>query len=77
MTSPNDESANIVCRPIMFGRSSFTHVVGMPIQTARAPDALARIEVLPRFDVRETERIGWFEGRLDVLPAVRADTRMA
>lgn len=32
---------------------------------------------VPRFDVRSTERIGWFAGRLDALPNTRADGRMA
>lgn len=32
---------------------------------------------VPRFDVRSTERIGWFAGRLDALPDTRADGRMA
>ena len=32
---------------------------------------------VPRFDVRSTERIGWFASRLDQLPQVRADDRMA
>ena len=32
---------------------------------------------VPRFDVRETERIGWFARKVDRLSAVRADNRMA
>jgi tRNA-Thr(GGU) m(6)t(6)A37 methyltransferase TsaA len=32
---------------------------------------------VPRFDVRATERIGWFADRLDALPAARADGRMS
>ncbi|MFT3719754.1 tRNA (N6-threonylcarbamoyladenosine(37)-N6)-methyltransferase TrmO [Pseudorhodoferax sp.] len=32
---------------------------------------------VPRFDVRQTERIGWFAQRLDALEAARADGRMA
>lgn len=32
---------------------------------------------VPRFDVRATERIGWFADRLDALPTIRADDRMA
>lgn len=32
---------------------------------------------VPRFDVRTTERIGWFADRLDALPTIRADDRMA
>lgn len=31
---------------------------------------------VPRFDVRSTERIGWFAGRLQHLEATRADQRM-
>lgn len=31
---------------------------------------------VPRFDVRETDRVGWFAQRLDQLPHVRADGRM-
>ena len=31
---------------------------------------------VPRFDVRETERIGWFADRLHQLPTLRADDRM-
>lgn len=31
---------------------------------------------VPRFDVRTTERIGWFETRLQHLEATRADRRM-
>jgi tRNA-Thr(GGU) m(6)t(6)A37 methyltransferase TsaA len=30
---------------------------------------------VPRFDVRETEAIGWFEGRLGSLEATRSDSR--
>lgn len=32
---------------------------------------------VPRFDARETDRVGWFAARLDQLPAVRSDDRMA
>jgi len=32
---------------------------------------------VPRFDVRETDRVGWFAARLDQLPKVRSDDRMA
>ena len=32
---------------------------------------------VPRFDVRATRRIGWFESRLDALDDTRADDRMA
>jgi len=32
---------------------------------------------VPRFDVRHTERIGWFTGRLEQLPSVQSDDRMA
>ena len=32
---------------------------------------------VPRFDVRTTDRIGWFSERLDVLPTIRSDDRMA
>lgn len=31
---------------------------------------------IPRFDVRQTERIGWFEGKLDQLPTKLSDDRM-
>jgi tRNA (Thr-GGU) A37 N-methylase len=31
---------------------------------------------VPRFDVRETERVGWFGARLDQLPGIRSDGRM-
>jgi len=31
---------------------------------------------VPRFDVRETERVGWFGARLDQLPSTRSDDRM-
>lgn len=31
---------------------------------------------VPRFDVRATDRIGWFADRLDALPTTRADDRM-
>lgn len=31
---------------------------------------------VPRFDVRSTERIGWFGPRIDRLPEVRSDDRM-
>ena len=31
---------------------------------------------VPRFDVRHTERVGWFGTRLDQLPGVRSDDRM-
>ncbi len=31
---------------------------------------------VPRFDVRETTRIGWFADKLDVLPTIRSDGRM-
>ncbi|CAN5248234.1 tRNA (N6-threonylcarbamoyladenosine(37)-N6)-methyltransferase TrmO [soil metagenome] len=31
---------------------------------------------VPRFDVRTTERIGWFAGRLDTLADARSDRRM-
>ncbi|WP_062478992.1 tRNA (N6-threonylcarbamoyladenosine(37)-N6)-methyltransferase TrmO [Variovorax boronicumulans] len=31
---------------------------------------------VPRFDVRETERVGWFGARLDQLPRTRSDGRM-
>ena len=31
---------------------------------------------VPRFDVRQTDRIGWFAARLDTLPQVRSDGRM-
>lgn len=157
----------IVCRPIGHVRSPFKATVGMPIQTAGAPDELARVEVLapfvaglrdiegfeflillthfhrceherlevtpflddcthgvfatraptrpnriglsivqllrvdgaalhfagndmldgtpvidikpyvPRFDVRDTARIGWFASRIDALHQARADDRMA
>ncbi len=46
-------------------------------------DMLDRTPVLdikpyvPRFDVRETQRIGWFARRISELPAVRSDNRMA
>ena len=32
---------------------------------------------VPRFDVRETERIGWFAKRIDAVAETRADGRMA
>jgi len=32
---------------------------------------------VPRFDVRETQRVGWFGARLDRLPDARSDDRMA
>jgi tRNA-Thr(GGU) m(6)t(6)A37 methyltransferase TsaA len=163
---PTDPS-DIVCRPIGFIRSPFVDPVGTPIQTAAAPEHIARLELLPafvaglrdiegfefliflthfhacaqerlevtpflddishgvfatraparpnrlglsivrllrvegsvlhfagndmvdgtpvldikpyvpRFDVRATERIGWFTGRLEALPDTRADGRMA
>jgi tRNA (adenine37-N6)-methyltransferase len=31
---------------------------------------------VPRFDVRHTERIGWFADRLGQLPTIRSDDRM-
>ncbi|WP_077000028.1 tRNA (N6-threonylcarbamoyladenosine(37)-N6)-methyltransferase TrmO [Variovorax sp. KK3] len=31
---------------------------------------------VPRFDVRDTQRIGWFAGRVDALAQVRSDDRM-
>jgi tRNA-Thr(GGU) m(6)t(6)A37 methyltransferase TsaA len=31
---------------------------------------------VPRFDVRDTQRIGWFAGRLEDLACARADDRM-
>jgi tRNA-Thr(GGU) m(6)t(6)A37 methyltransferase TsaA len=31
---------------------------------------------VPRFDVRETERVGWFGTKLDQLPGIRSDGRM-
>ena len=31
---------------------------------------------VPKFDVRETERVGWFGARLDQLPRTRSDDRM-
>lgn len=161
------QSAEVVCRPIGIIRSPFKAPVGTPIQTAAAPDEIARLEVLPEFvaglrdlesfefvilithfhecaderleltpflddrshgvfatraparpnrlglsivrllridgatvhfrgndmvdgtpvldikpyvpgfDARSTERIGWFSGRLDTLPGVLADGRMA
>lgn len=156
----------IACRPIAWVRSRFTDPVGMPIQTAGAPDEAGRIEVLPAFeaglrdiegfdylilithlhqaveklevvpfmddsshgvfatraparpnrlglsivrlvrreglvlhflgndmldgtpvldikpyvprlDVRHTERVGWFSRRIDQMPEIRADGRMA
>ena len=45
----DDRTSDIVCRPIGFVRSPFTEVVGMPIQTAGAPDELARVKVLAPF----------------------------
>ncbi|MGJ7512111.1 tRNA (N6-threonylcarbamoyladenosine(37)-N6)-methyltransferase TrmO [Variovorax sp. GT1P44] len=156
----------IACRPIGVVHSRFTDTVGMPIQTAGAPDEPGRVEVfaefaaglrdiegfdylillthmhrcgkellevvpfldteshgvfatraparpnriglsivrlesvegrmlhftgndmidqtpvldikpyVPRFDVRSTERVGWFASRLDQLPQVRSDDRM-
>lgn len=32
---------------------------------------------VPRLDVRQTERIGWFGKRIDQMPDIRADGRMA
>jgi tRNA-Thr(GGU) m(6)t(6)A37 methyltransferase TsaA len=32
---------------------------------------------VPRLDVRQTERVGWFAGRVDQVPAIRSDDRMA
>lgn len=32
---------------------------------------------VPRFDVRSTDRVGWFGARLDQLPTTRSDDRMA
>jgi tRNA-Thr(GGU) m(6)t(6)A37 methyltransferase TsaA len=32
---------------------------------------------VPRFDVRQTERIGWFEKRVNTVTEVRSDGRMA
>ncbi|MBB3177505.1 tRNA (N6-threonylcarbamoyladenosine(37)-N6)-methyltransferase TrmO [Variovorax sp. Sphag1AA] len=32
---------------------------------------------VPRFDARGTDRVGWFAARLDQLPKVRSDDRMA
>ncbi len=157
---------DIACRPIAWVRSRFTTPVGMPIQTAGAPEEPGRIEVLaqfgaglrdiegfdylilithlhqaveklevvpfmddsshgvfatraparpnrlglsivrlvrreglvlhflgndmldgtpvldikpyvPRLDVRHTERVGWFGKRIDQMPDIRADDRMA
>jgi len=31
---------------------------------------------VPKFDVRETDRVGWFGARLDQLPRTRSDGRM-
>ncbi|MGJ7612153.1 MULTISPECIES: tRNA (N6-threonylcarbamoyladenosine(37)-N6)-methyltransferase TrmO [unclassified Variovorax] len=31
---------------------------------------------VPKFDVRQTERTGWFGARLDQLPRIRSDDRM-
>jgi len=31
---------------------------------------------VPRFDVRDTERIGWFARKIAQLPGTRADGRM-
>lgn len=31
---------------------------------------------VPAFDVRQTERIGWFGGRMGQLPTIRSDDRM-
>ena len=60
----------ISVRPIGIIRSRFSEVTGMPIQTAGAPDE-------PRFDVRGTDRVGWFAVKLDQLSKVRSDDRMA
>lgn len=32
---------------------------------------------VPAFDVRSTERIGWFSGRLDAMPSTVSDKRMS
>ena len=161
----NAGSQPVTCHPIGTVRSPFVDVVGMPIQTAGAPEALARLEVfpsyvaglrdidgfeflillthlhlaqerlevvpfldqtshgvfatraparpnriglsivrlekregavltfsgndmvdgtpvldikpyVPAFDVRQTERIGWFASKLDQLPGKRSDDRM-
>ena len=39
----------VVCRPVGVVRSRFTEAAGMPIQTAGAPDEVARLEVFPEF----------------------------
>ncbi len=39
----------VVSRPIGYIRSPFRDTVGMPIQTAGAPDAQASLELLPEF----------------------------
>lgn len=45
----NERADTIACRPIGVIHSPFVDVVGMPIQTAGAPDALGRLEVFPAF----------------------------
>ncbi|VTU16659.1 hypothetical protein [Variovorax sp. PBL-E5] len=62
----------VTCRPIGIVHSRFTEVSGMPIQTP----VLDIKPHVPRFDVRSTERVGWFGPRVARLPDVRADDRM-
>ena len=39
----------VQCRPVGLVRSRFTETVGVPIQTAGAPDETGRVEVFPAF----------------------------
>ncbi len=45
----NTTTSSIPLRPIGIVHSPFTELVGMPIQTAGAPEALGRLEVFPEF----------------------------
>ena len=72
-------AAAISVAPIGVIRSEFKSKVGVPIQTAGAPQLRAELEVLPDYvaGLRDLdERIGWFASKLDQLPGKRSDDRM-
>ena len=69
--------AAVVCCPVRLVSVDGTtlHISGIDMM-----DGTPVLDIkpcVPRFGVRQTERVGWFGDRLDPLPRIRSDDRMA
>ncbi|MGJ7557115.1 TrmO family methyltransferase domain-containing protein [Variovorax sp. RB3P1] len=69
--------AAVVCRPVRLVSVDGTTLHFSGNDMMDGTPVLDIKPCVPRFDVRQTERVGWFGDRLNPLPRVRSDDRMA